>query len=407
MNMERALPPPIPEVAKRKGPPPIPEAAKKKTTGELAGENTRIVNIASIEKPKKGPPPIPKEALKPKFENIQAPDVVEAFEVKGFDNMEVVGTMEKKDIRKGKKDAPNEDNVLADPATGLVGVFDGAGGMGGRPDLAAKAAERMIPEHYKKVMAEAPSGGEIQTKLVEQMMKRVQPTAENLKAMTSLIENSMAVDPMIGKTAYAMIEAVKRSNDAVKETKGSTMAIIAKLLKAKDGNNYLITVNTGDTGAIKRRNDGSAESLVPEDSLLSFMKDKGLINDEKLSEMKKNPDEKHTFGKMQMSYKELMRTATGGLGQGEPNPSLSIRKMRPGEEVYLASDGLIDKYDDPETDEIDMDALGMEMADEVDVEGNIKKISMKDKVNRMRKDAKARKTYKADDDVAIVGIRVK
>ncbi len=397
MNLERALPPPIPEAAKK----------PKKTTGELAGEQVRIVKRTDIEGKPKGPPPIPEAARKPKFENIQAPDIVDAFEVQGFEGLEVAGTMEKKEIRKGKAEAFNEDNVLFDPETGLIGAMDGAGGMGGRPDLAAKAAERKIPEQYKQLLKESPSGSGLQAELVSAMMKRLQGTPDQLKAVTENIENMLSLDPMIGKKAYALIEAFKRSNDAVKETKGSTMAIVANIHKAKDGNQYAIIVNSGDTGAFKRRNDGSAESLVPEDSLLSYMKDKGLISEQKLAEMKASPDTKHAFGKLEMSYKELMRTATGGLGQGEPTPSLSIRLMRPGEELYLATDGLIDKYDNPDTDELDLDVLNVEMADAIDAKGNIQKTSMKTKLDRMRKDAKTRQTYKADDDIAIVGIRIK
>ncbi len=410
MNFEqaaRAVPPPIPEGAKKKGPPPIPEAAKKRSssTEEIPGEQVRIVNIADIEKKPKGPPPIPEAARKQKFENIQAPDVVEAFEVNGYNNMEVTGTLEKKDVNK-EGTGPNEDTVLFDPAQGLIGALDGAGGMGGRPDLAAKVASQTIPKLYGETLKTAPSGVDLQNALVEQMLKRLQGKPEERVAVTNMIENMMSQDPMIAKKAYALIEAVKKSNDAVKETKGATMAIVAQMHDLPDGSKIAIIVNTGDAGAMKRRADGTLKSLVPEDSLFTTMKDKGILSEEKLKEMKTVPDQKFKFGKMDMSYKDIMRTATGGLGLNEPTPSLTIELVRPGEELYLGSDGLFDKFDDPETDELNIDEMSLTMADEVGKDGAIKPTDLKTKLNRMRSEAKARKTYKKDDDVSIVGVRV-
>ena len=337
--------------------------------------------------------------------------MIDAFEIPGFgDSLEVVGTLEKKDSRKESPEDFNQDTLLADPDTGLVGVLDGAGGMG-NGDKASKAAERALPGKYKEALAEAPSGSELQKSLVNQMMQRFDEVPDLQIEMTKRVEAILETDPKLGKKAFAMLEAMKRASPVVKESKGATTAVLSQMHKTKDGRTFAIVVNTGDSGAMKRRVDGSMDEIVPEDSMENLLISKGQLDQELLKKMKKDPEAFHQFkigaSTISLNYKKMKVIATGGLGVGEPTPSLSIRLMRPGEELILGTDGLLDKFEDPDTGELDFVEMGIPLADEITEAGEIKQLPLKEKMDELRKEAKKRITYKKDDDVGIIGIRVK
>lgn len=385
MNLEtrRAVPPPIPEDAKRKGPPPIPESARKKTGG---------------------PPPIPEAARKASIEKARQQreqmelterDVVEAFEISGFNGLTVTATMEKKDERKGQKDNHNEDNIIADPATGLIGVLDGLGGEG-KGDLASKAAERLIVEEYEKCLAEVTKlqGADVQNRLVESQLNKLN-LPELRQHMTEAVENILLTDPKLAKKALALVEALAKANEGVKETGGKTTACIGFVHATPQGERYAVVANVGDSAAFKRRASGEwlpIETL--EDSLLNeLIKNKTLTQDV-LDKMKASPDEK-IFLNERFSYKDLKRSMTASLGSSQNLSSLGIRRLDPGDTLVLGTDGLVDKFD-TEADVVDYPA----MADAY------KGKTTQERLNSLRKNAKLRETYKTDDDIAIVTARV-
>jgi serine/threonine protein phosphatase PrpC len=86
-----------------------------------------------------------------------------------------------------------------------------------------------------------------------------------------------------------------------------------------------------------------------------------------------------------------MLTALGGeLAE----PSLSVRKLDPGDELILMTDGGIDNMEDPETGETDLKKM----------EDSTQGATSKERLNRFRKIAKQ---GRKDDDIAIVAAQVK
>lgn len=458
------------EDVQRKGPPPIPEAARKKVVEEfpdldesieeLQPEPMRFAKLEDIERKgpppipeaakRKGPPPIPEavrkasmEAFQKRMENAQERDIVDAFEVQGFDDLDVGATMEKKTERVGSPEKLNEDNILIDPETGLIGVLDGLGGEGeaGAGARASKAAELVIPETYKeaKLEADALDNREVQNRLVEQqLVKAGNPEAR--KAVTELMEQLIETDPKMAKEALALIEAVRGANDSVKESGGKTTALISKIHETPDGRRFALIANIGDCAAYKQRANGEIVQITEEDSALNSLKRAGVLDEALLAEMKKDKTKKHPiplslkviqsmgggeeqFKQFQekgvkslpLSLKDLKRAMVAGLGSEVFEPSLTVRELKPGESIFFATDGQMDIVEDAETGEFDsrqvlLDMSGEPMQKFFDPSGNVdmeklrKKVmslSLTDRLNNMR--AAAAKSEKKDDDIAIVG----
>jgi len=98
------------------------------------------------------------------------------------------------------------------------------------------------------------------------------------------------------------------------------------------------------------------------------------------------------------NYKLLKRAMISSLGGSVSNadPALNIRRLEPGDELIIASDGLTDKYERADG-ETDLEALGNEFKGDAVTED----------LDRVRKAAKAKESAaKKDDDIAIVTARV-
>ncbi|MCE9585742.1 SpoIIE family protein phosphatase [Candidatus Uhrbacteria bacterium] len=411
MNLEqsmRAVPPPIPESARKKGMPPIPEAAKKKS----------------------GPPPIPDAARKKSIElahknmearEVQEQDVIEAFEVQGFNGLEVMATIEKKDERKGSPENHNEDNVIVDPETGLLGVLDGLGGEG-QGDLASKAAERAIPEGYKKAAAEIGKldNQEVQRRLVEQQIKKIGNPEARIQ-VTNMVEQMLSLDPKMAKKALALIESLRGANAAVLESGGKTTATVGFIHETPSGEKYAIVANLGDSMAFKRRKNGEMVPITQEDSALNSLTQSGALTPELLAKMKSDPKAKHPIPlsleviqamgggeqelkqfqakgvkEIPMSYGLLKRAMVASLGSQVFEPSLGIRRLEEGDELILGTDGLVDKFEDPNTEDTNYAELSAAMSGK----------TSKEQMDNLRKESKKRITYKKDDDIAIVRAKV-
>lgn len=422
-NAERnaMVPPPIPEDAKRpklevvKGPPPIPEDAKRMAEG--AKRNT--------------PPPIPagiREASIRKSreliasKDVQKHDVVEAFDVQGFEGLSISATLEKKDERKGDTENNNEDNVLLDAETGLFGVLDGLGGEGSG-DKASKAAEANIPNHYKAAMAEITKmdGKTLQDALVNQQLAKLNNSAARA-SVTEMTEGILLQDMAMGKKALALLESIRRTNDNVKESGGKTTATIGLVHKTPDGKRYAVIGNIGDGAAFKRRENGEIVQLTEEDSALNTLKRAGIVDEAMFEQMKAKPSENFpvplTLESIQalgggeeqlkqfqakgvkslpMSYKKLKLAMTAALGSESFEPSLIIRELRQGEELILGTDGLVDKLEDPVTEEIDYNLMKSGAAGS----------TMSERISNLRKTAKDNtKSLKKDDDIGIIAVAI-
>lgn len=359
---------------------------------------------------------------------IQSKDVVPAFEIQGFDGLEVTATLEKKSERKGKE-AKNEDNVILDPETGLMGVLDGLGGEGSG-DKASMSAERNLPAHFKKGAEAMQKKGvaEVVKGLVESQMTRVSESPADRERVTKQMEDIMVLDPKMGRKALLLLEAMKATNEDVKDSKGKTTACVGFIHKAPNGESYAVVANIGDSAAYKRRKDGSLVELTKEDSLLNVLQSSGSLTPELFQKMKASPKEKMPiplslelvqaagggkadFEKMQannikslpMSYEKLKKSMVGALGSSGMEAALTVRRLDPGDELIMVTDGVADYFEDMSSETLDTKAL----ADALEDSG-----TGTERLNYLRETAKRRSqqaeyAHKAEgDDIAIIKAKV-
>ncbi len=364
---------------------------------------------------------------------LQEEPAVPAQEMLGFDNCRVFLTMEKKKNRTFFQ-TRNEDNILTDPETGLFGVMDGLGGMGSG-DLASKAVERMLPETFTEEMGKL--GGEDPKAIIDEIVKSQLPRTIGVgdpasveKSADEMKERLALADPAVARKALALIRSFGRLNTIVKGTGGMTTACIGMVHKTPDGKRYAVVANLGDSGALIRRKDGSVERLTNEDSALDNMIRQGVkINGLDLRtylERGRNPitkkikanypvpvpttpescralgytqdacDGKLKRGEtvIRLDYEGLMATVVNCLGANTAEtPSLEIVSLADGDELILCTDGLLDKYENPDTGETNYS----EMANDFDMGDK-----PEERLDNLRVMVKKRKTYKSDDDVAVV-----
>lgn len=357
---------------------------------------------------------------------LQESDAVEAFDIHGFQGLEVAATLEKKEERKGDPNNKNEDNIIADPKTGLIGVLDGLGGEG-KGDLASKSAEQVIPEAYERNIAALPKDlATIQQRLVEQQLKKANPgtpeQATQLRAqLTEMVETMLGKDPAMGRKALALVEAIRETNMAVRETGGKTTASVGFIHRAPDGSRWAVVTSIGDSPVFKRRKNGELIQVTREDSVLNSLRSSGVLSEEMVHRMKLAPETKERIPltrevvqamgggekeyaalqargtrEIPMSYKDLKRAMTASLGATEAEPNLSVRRLDEGDELVFATDGLTDKYETASGD-TDLGSIAKEFTG----------ASVKDDLDRVRKAAKGKiSSAKADDDISIVTARV-
>lgn len=357
---------------------------------------------------------------------LQESEVIDAFEIHGFQGIEVAATLEKKNERKGSE-ARNEDNIIADPDTGLIGVLDGLGGEGeeGAGALASMSAEEKIPERFKWLLNTPGNLASVRERLIDHQLVRKNPQTPELRAqyqkqITEMIEGVLEKDPEMGRKALALIEAFRQTNRAVQETGGMTMATVGFVHQTPDGQKWAVVASTGDSPAMKRRKNGEIVPITKEDSMLNLLLDSGHITEEQVRDLQTNPGKKMNIpftldivqamgrdraffkqGKAQgielfpVDYKLLKRLMGSSLGAEKADPALSIRRLEKGDTLVIASDGLTDLYETADG-ETDFQSLGNEF----------KGSSMTEDLDNVRKATKAKvSAAKDDDDIAIVTAR--
>jgi serine/threonine protein phosphatase PrpC len=355
---------------------------------------------------------------------LQQSEVVEAFKIPGFAGMEVAATLEKKEERKGSPDKRNEDNVLADPETGLVGVFDGLSGEGeaGAGARASMDAEHLIPERFAKLLRTPGDLATMERRLVDHQLNRKNPATPELRALyqrqlTEMVEGMMMKDPQMVRKALALIEAIRQTNKDIQKTGGKTTATVGFVHRTPDGQRWAVVASVGDSLAMKRRKNGELVPVTKEDSLLNSLLDSGHLTEEQVHDLQAHLEKEITIpatleavyamgggpeefeamkrqGKEQIpvNYKLLKRAMVAGLGGSNAEPALSVRRLEPGDELIMASDGLTDKYETAEG-RMDFEALGREFKG-----GDV----IQD-LNSVREAAKSKKSAaKKDDDIAVV-----
>jgi len=434
MNPERAVPNPFSR--KEKLPTPIQHGKEY----ELTDDDIEVIpNSDTRSNPSRGTEYVPQQEeeimeLAPEEllemrepGELQEPDVVPAFEVQGFPGLEVVATLEAKNVRKkdkkmGKRNR-NQDNIIADPETGLLGVLDGLGGEG-FGDLASKEAESSITKHFAdklknimsldathvvKRLADAELAYQGQKDFGDDLDMRIQSI--------DTIEKIMQKDPLIGKKGLALIEAIKATHVDVKKTKGKSTICVGIIHTTPDGSHWAIIANAGDSGAFLKNENGDVEPLTEEDSLFRYLIKTGALTPELLDEMKsQEEDEKRADNEgtnkdaerrrkfpievlpgltKEYTYTGLKVRLTQALGGSDPDPSLIFRQLHPGEEILFATDGVIDKFE--QDDQMDWYEMGHGLGGSSQV----------DQTDALRTKSKKRVSeYKEDDDIAIVSARI-
>jgi serine/threonine protein phosphatase PrpC len=362
----------------------------------------RMMNAPAPEKPRKEPPPLPKRPAKAEvpraMESLQTKDTVEAFEVGGFDGLEVAVTLDKKG-ENIQSEHPNEDYFVADAKTGLIGVLDGLGGEG-QGDKASFSAAAAFPVAYERSLAESrlKQHDEVIAALVENQLKRKGLKEgdalyeENKMNLIAMCEQIYTEDATILRKASALIEAFTAANESVKRTGGKTTACMSTIHRTPDGTRWAIVANTGDSRAFKRRANGEIVPISKEDSMINFLIDSGRLSQETLTDMKMNPEDAVAFGH---PYDQLKVAMFGALGSEQFAPSLEIRRLDIGDELILVTDGVVDVFENPDTDETDTHDFAMELRVAEDK-------SVKGIADRVRHAARERDDIKDDDIAAIV-----
>ncbi|MBI5654207.1 protein phosphatase 2C domain-containing protein [Candidatus Uhrbacteria bacterium] len=371
---------------------------------------------------------------------FQERGVVPAQEVTGFTGCRVYLTMERKPPEDPKSDQRNEDNVLADPRTGLMGVMDGLGGVS-HGDLASKAVERLLPKAFTEALTavSAETAGVLANRLAKSQKQKLtglgdpDAIAEKLEEMKTKLTKA---DPAIVRKAWALIKALRDINEQVRGSGGMTTACIGMVHETPKGSRYAIVANVGDSGAFIRRKDGTVERLTTEDSQLdelmrcgiqigdqtlkdhlNSLRDRrtGKINMKTVIKIPITPESCRVFGYSEKGCELLMKSnqktfdqeygnlkvaVNRALGDKTPPvPSLEIVKLESGDEILFCTDGVIDKYENEQTGDTDLSELSMdlELADDaLDQLDTLRVISAQRRVH-----------FKYIDDIAIVMAAIK
>jgi len=326
------------------------------------------------------PPPLPTEVLRKKGVEPQVEEaltwtranqkekVVPAFRIPGFDRLDAVMSMEKKNDQ--KPEAFNEDSALVfdpkDPrgCLKLAGVLaDGAGGEAQGPgDLASEAAVQNAEPLLKKSLAQALTltTQDAERKILAHQEKKhggVIPEV-GLPYINEMLPMAMGEDPRIANSAWAAIEAVKQTQKFVVESGGKTTENLFLIHETPSGARYAIVASVGDSPAYVRARDGSIRQITTEDSLLRHLQQKKLITQDDLDQIKADPSLTITVSGQKMSYSQLRATMVGGLGRDDEQaePSLAIVRLEPGEALLVTSDAM-DKLENKYTDSTDTEVV--------------------------------------------------
>ncbi len=350
---------------------------------------------------------------------LQELQTAEAFEEEGFqDGMRVFATMEKKQSRGA--DQRNDDNILLDRKTGLMGVFDGVGSTEGH--FSSRLCEGFFPDAFIKAQAELRDvpREEIAKALVKGRVDRLERihgkrgvSGDARKDAWDAAENILNRDEELARKAVALLRSYPKVEESIKDMKqkhlehkgrsidSSTTACVGFVHTSPDGSRWAVVSNAGDSGAGVQHEDGSFEMITDEDSMLADLREAGVINDETLAGMRQLKQQKFPVvmnGKrMSLSYYDIKATVTSTVGDGRSEPTLRITRLRPGDEIVYGTDGLWDKFEDKQ-DNVDLDAISKTLSSSKDpIKG----------LDALREEAMLRKTEsKYQDDTAIVVAKI-
>lgn len=364
----------------------------------------------------------------PEKRTEQQRDVVEAREVPGFEGLEVAYTLQKKVSSMGKN-VRNDDAALADPETGLLGVFDGLGGVP-NSHLASAMAVRELPQIYALTVR--------QQALVddEEVMKRLATkirlrTDENIaqiplendalitkeEAESTALIAKIAQDPSLARKTLALCDSLEIANENIAALEVQTTACVSFVHHAEDGKRYFVAANIGDSAALFIHPDRRIEQVTHEDSYQNELMRKGELSRELLLQMKREPHKQFAYPTTNekgeriygaLSYFDIMPALTRRLGGGDVLPSISVTELPPHVQVILCTDGVTDKFETKPTSNTTPENV-LETSFDAMALANVFLLeeTLPESINALRTDAAERMSYKTEDDIAIVALKAK
>lgn len=271
-------------------------------------------------------------------------------EIEDFDDDVVVGF----EMRKGEKRKPaeiGEDMVLVDKKTKVTGVFDGLGGEGKGDKASAYAAER-FPALFEGVQERIKQETAADRAARIDAFMRGQASLEH----PSMKEKALEMQQVMWEKAprevqdvmLTFFEATRALDEEVAKTGGKTTVTIGRSVRVGD-KVYEVVANVGDSGVMKVREDGSARSLIEEDSMLRRLVIEGLMTPEQA----RDPKYIFSFAGQKMTIPDLRRKMDQAVGMyhvedervRRATPRITAHEIRPGESVVYMTDGLRDEME--------------------------------------------------------------
>ena len=226
---------------------------------------------------------------------LQVANLVPAFEIEGFNGMEVVATLRKKKERLGKKmtnpQYHNQDNIIIDQKLDFMAVVDE---LGSADKVGASARmERVFPDVLKTCLAEvqAISKDDVLAELLEHQQQKFAGSAEYLQTLSERMKQAVSFDLVLAKKGLALLRAIGRVNQEIKDTNSMTTFCGGFVHTRPDGSRWGVLANIGDSGAYKQRANGETIPLFHEDALLEIVVRSRALSPEQLNKHAANPTE--------------------------------------------------------------------------------------------------------------------
>lgn len=375
MNIEtmRAVPPPIPEDAKRKGPPPIPEDAARRRKTE---------------------PEYPAAVNRPSFRTIESKERTTRLRI----GMASEAAFDHPDR--------NEDSFYASPKDGVFLAADGMGGVPAGDEASRITAEQPTTLSLREGITEAASPDELgKAELIKNVFSAGREEIQNRNAvqeaikemilrMNRKVEEFAKKDPTVREKALDEYEKnfgpydekderAPRVLQSILESIGSTVSL-AKMWRGPDGKDRITLGQVGDSRVYRLRN-GKLKQLTTDDSHVQILIEEGIkdkdgvpiLDDQdvdrlvpkesvfKLAETRR--ELRPLLAKYLRSSEPYIRLGdiramvTQGVGLGsfmqkqletELKPSVTTDTMEDGDLYLLATDGITDVLLESEIEEI-------------------------------------------------------
>lgn len=318
---------------------------------------------------------------------LQFRNVVEGFELMGFDkDLEIAGTLEKKESRKGDPKDLNQDTLIADPILGGEGFLAVADELGSSEERGASTRlEAKLPSVLRRSLLEARSltPEKLMRDLVDFELAK-HPFSDEA-ALAARMQKLVAGDLRMAQKAWALLHGITTINKEIQETKSTTTFTGGFLHKRADGTWWGVLGSVGDSSATKIDIDGKAIPLFREDSLLEALIESKYFKPGQLEEMRRDPnklfDLEVTASLLmamgadrakaeamiaaatrpiikKLSFNNIKSSMTAALGGDRPYASLSIVQFETGSKLLLETDGTKDMMERKGTDQTDYELVG-------------------------------------------------